>query len=568
MRYRLIISVAVLSALAFVLIQCPKWAIDHIESKYSVQIGDWSVSTRELVLHNVNFDKGWAAGSLAQVAVGLDSSVEIRGGTVKVDLTQRPDEGGFEGGPSQKLGRIQLDTLTVHHGIAGALVQEVTVSQGQICFRTGQVDLRLESLPTSRLALRDGCASKTEGSLSWVELEVDVPKGIVPEVWGLHSIDLHRVEYDVRDRVIKAEETWVKNPLSDEDQPLVYLEHSSISDGGDGALLVGASKVQVNHPWVARTAVVWDHLNVVLPVEALLDRRADDLTLVTLGDATLRVRTDLRWVEGTESCGDWIRSLPSPHSAALNEAEALFSGNFSFEVSTEPTPKISIKNDCKFDCRAPLIQDLKKRFEYQVYGTKGMYTRTSGPGSSGWAPLGTLPPHVGDAFISLEDPSFRRNKGILVQSLNVAMEQNLDKGYFFRGGSTITQQLAKNLWLNRDRTIGRKVEEAFLTLALESCLTKDEILELYLNVVEYGPDLYGIGPASRHYFGKDPDYLTLDQSYYLASLMPAPRKAVAPDAGGMRRAHRIMEILSTQGRLPEEFELPPEASLEGWVLSR
>jgi membrane peptidoglycan carboxypeptidase len=153
----------------------------------------------------------------------------------------------------------------------------------------------------------------------------------------------------------------------------------------------------------------------------------------------------------------------------------------------------------------------------------------------------------------MEDPSFLSHRGILTASLKVALEQNMAKGYFFRGGSTITQQLAKNLWLKRHKTVGRKVEEAFLTMALESCLTKTEILELYLNVVELGPDVYGIGPALKHYFNKGPGEMSLDEAYYLAGLLPRPQGAKPPYEGGLEQARKRMARLAANGLLDEDL---------------
>jgi membrane peptidoglycan carboxypeptidase len=88
-------------------------------------------------------------------------------------------------------------------------------------------------------------------------------------------------------------------------------------------------------------------------------------------------------------------------------------------------------------------------------------------------------------------------------------------------------QLAKNLWLSRTRTIGRKLQEAILTVALESSLSKDKILELYLNVVEYGPNLYGIGPASKEILHKEPLELTLTDAMYLVLRLPAPNRSAS-----------------------------------------
>jgi membrane peptidoglycan carboxypeptidase len=170
------------------------------------------------------------------------------------------------------------------------------------------------------------------------------------------------------------------------------------------------------------------------------------------------------------------------------------------------------------------------------------------------------------AVITLEDPGFWRHRGIIVQALRNSLKDNLALGEFFRGGSTITQQLAKNLWLRRHKTLSRKVYEALLAMSLESCLSKDEILGLYLNVVEFGPDLYGIGPATKRYFDKDVYDLLADEAFFLARILPRPSKVVPPEQGGLENARRLMKQLVLTGHI-EDVYLPDdgeEDNSEGW----
>jgi membrane peptidoglycan carboxypeptidase len=114
-------------------------------------------------------------------------------------------------------------------------------------------------------------------------------------------------------------------------------------------------------------------------------------------------------------------------------------------------------------------------------------------------------------------------------------------------------QLAKNLWLRRDKTLGRKVQEFFLAQALESCFTKDQILELYLNVVEFGPDLYGIGPAAERYFKVSAAAISPVQAFWLASILPRPRSAVPPDAATLERIRKLMTRFAGDGKIPEAY---------------
>jgi membrane peptidoglycan carboxypeptidase len=115
----------------------------------------------------------------------------------------------------------------------------------------------------------------------------------------------------------------------------------------------------------------------------------------------------------------------------------------------------------------------------------------------------------------------------------VALATNLARGRFARGASTIPQQLAKNVFLSGRKTIGRKLEEAALALVLDAALGKDRELEIYLNVIEWGPGLYGLRPAARHYFGREPLALSPKQMVFLVSLVPGPLKYQRSFPGGV-----------------------------------
>jgi monofunctional biosynthetic peptidoglycan transglycosylase len=156
-----------------------------------------------------------------------------------------------------------------------------------------------------------------------------------------------------------------------------------------------------------------------------------------------------------------------------------------------------------------------------------------------------------NAVIVSEDGAFYSHQGIDWFELRESFNTNWERGTFARGGSTITQQLAKNVYLSSEKSLVRKVREAIIALQIETILSKDEILEKYLNVVEFGPNLYGIGPASRFYFGKTPAQLTAAESAFLAFLLPNPKKysvsfrkkQLTPFARS-----RLREIVSRLGR--------------------
>jgi hypothetical protein len=138
--------------------------------------------------------------------------------------------------------------------------------------------------------------------------------------------------------------------------------------------------------------------------------------------------------------------------------------------------------------------------------------------------LRDVPPLFVRTLLISEDAGFYGHKGIDLRELPTALLTNLSRGDAARGASTITQQLAKNLFLSRDKEVGRKLQELAITFLLESALGKDRILEIYLNIIEWGPDLRGLRPAARHYFGREPQELTPAQMAFLVAIIPGPIK--------------------------------------------
>jgi membrane peptidoglycan carboxypeptidase len=137
------------------------------------------------------------------------------------------------------------------------------------------------------------------------------------------------------------------------------------------------------------------------------------------------------------------------------------------------------------------------------------------------------------ALLVCEDSRFFSHRGFDNKAIRDSIISNLRAGHFVRGGSTLTMQLAKNLYLGREKTLSRKLQEAVLTLLLEERLSKQDILELYLNVVEFGPGIYGIREAAQHYFNSHPGELSLAQALFFGSILPRPKAKHFADSGAM-----------------------------------
>ena len=141
-----------------------------------------------------------------------------------------------------------------------------------------------------------------------------------------------------------------------------------------------------------------------------------------------------------------------------------------------------------------------------------------------WVPYARISNSLKRAVVAAEDAKFSGHEGFDWEGIQKALEKNQKRGRIVAGGSTISQQLAKNLFLSGDKTPWRKAQEAVITLMLEAVLDKRRILEIYLNVVEWGPGTFGAEAAARHYYGVSAAQLSAEQSARLAVLLPNPRR--------------------------------------------
>jgi len=175
-----------------------------------------------------------------------------------------------------------------------------------------------------------------------------------------------------------------------------------------------------------------------------------------------------------------------------------------------------------------------------------------------FASLGEMPSHLPAAFLTSEDSRFFSHNGFDLEMIRHALVQDLETRTFGRGASTITQQLAKNLFLSPHRTLARKLEETVLAWRLHSLLGKDRTLELYLNVIDLGPGIRGVRQAARVYFGKELRQLRPIESAYLAALTPNPHVLARRfrdghvDDGWLQRLHDLLAMMRRSGRLTAE----------------
>ncbi|MGZ3408232.1 MAG: biosynthetic peptidoglycan transglycosylase, partial [Polyangia bacterium] len=258
------------------------------------------------------------------------------------------------------------------------------------------------------------------------------------------------------------------------------------------------------------------------------------------------------------ACADLLASLPHvlvPHLDGLL-VDGAIGGRVQVSGDAEDAAALVLdvagSNGCRARADAPLADAgslVRADAPALVHHTVDGRPLPLGPTNPSWRALASLPTPVVRAFLVAEDGRFFQHHGFDVDRIGHALAVDLDAGRFDRGASTITQQVAKNLWLGGERTFGRKIEEAVLAWRLEQVLDKRRILELYLNLVELGPGVYGIQDAAEKYFGKLPDELSSDEAAQLAALLPAPRRGM--DASWQKRYRALA------ARMPSERVIIP-----------
>ncbi len=219
----------------------------------------------------------------------------------------------------------------------------------------------------------------------------------------------------------------------------------------------------------------------------------------------------------------------------------------------------SLPDPTPFATRAPATTALMEQRRAEAARSGKAYRLDYRPVS-----LARISPRLLRAVVASEDASFFGHAGFDWDEIRNAAEQNWKAGRTVRGASTITQQLAKNLWLGTERSYLRKAREALLAVKLERSLSKRRILTLYLDVAEWGNGVFGAEAAARHWFGTSAHDLTIAQACVLAAMLPAPRRAaLAPAPRWLaRKARRILGLLERNGALPSAEVATARSELE------
>jgi membrane peptidoglycan carboxypeptidase len=266
----------------------------------------------------------------------------------------------------------------------------------------------------------------------------------------------------------------------------------------------------------------------------------------------------------TTACQMLLDSVPSALIPTL--AGARMAGTFGAHgrvgFDTRKLDDLVLEYDVADQCKMTEVPEELSRerfarpFMHRIYLPDGKIDEEeTGPGSASWTDLDHISPYMQVAVLTTEDGAFPHHRGFNHAAIRNSLVANLKARKFLRGASTITMQLAKNLFLSREKTLARKLEEVILTDYLEQVFLKDDIMELYLNIIEFGPSLYGVTAAAEHYFGRKPEELNLAESLFLSSIMPSPLKnhkiydeGEVPEAW-MRHVRALMVIAEKTGKI-------------------
>jgi len=282
---------------------------------------------------------------------------------------------------------------------------------------------------------------------------------------------------------------------------------------------------------------------------------------------TEHYRVDLTAKLPPTRCNDVVGAIPQDVLGSLARFE--WSGNWSAltHISLDSREleatalSIRVRNLCQFESTPNWVrvERFQEPFRHRaVEPDETVFEMRTGPGTEYWVAFADISPFMPAAVISHEDGGFYDHGGFAPWAIRDALVRNLQEGRYVVGASTISMQLAKNLYLQREKTIARKVQEVILTWWLENALNKDEILELYLNVIEYGPSVYGLRHAAAYYFGREPIELSPAEAAFFACMLPSPKNYhVSYERGALTRSmksrmRRLLEHMAKRERIGPE----------------
>lgn len=328
----------------------------------------------------------------------------------------------------------------------------------------------------------------------------------------------------------------------------IRIKVDNISKSGDVLNIDGSSSIanlKMNHSKIAQKDVIFK--NAGFDYHFVLDENnigLDSSSTVRLNKIKFHPYLNVN----TEKDTIYSLKVAIPTMKAQNFIESLPQGLFTHFEGMKTEGEFDYRLDFEFNQNKPnaLIFESKinkRNFKIITYGEadlnkiNGPFTYRAiendqlqrpifvGESNPNYTPLNEISPYLRKSVLTTEDPSFFSHRGFINEAFKQSIIKNIKTKKFSRGGSTISMQLVKNVFLTREKTLSRKLEEILLVYILENnrIVSKERMLEVYFNIIEWGPNIYGIGEASQFYFQKHPSQLNLNECLFLASIVPRPK---------------------------------------------
>ena len=399
-----------------------------------------------------------------------------------------------------------------------------------------------------------------------LDTKVYVNTNTFSQVWNISGKANPRKK--IADLMIKNNDSSkIKLPFIDEKFNLVssfdnlHFKIDKIDlDGGDLHIdgMTSVDNLTVNNPKIARKDVVFKKSKFDFKLLFSSDYVAIDTGSVvelnnikvhpyaeynTENDVIYKFRASIDQMKAQ----DFISSLPTglfPHFEGM-QATGNFVYNVNFKFNKNKPWQLTFNSKLRKENLKIIkygtadLEKLNADFTYNAID-KGVAQRPIEVSllNPNYATLDQISPYLQQCVLTCEDPSFFTHKGFIDEAFRQSILKNMRTNKFARGASTISMQLVKNVFLTREKTISRKLEEILLVYILENnrIATKQRMLEVYFNIIEWAPDIYGIGEASQFYFQKKPIDLTLKECLFLATIIPSPKKFMYnfDDAGNLK----------------------------------
>lgn len=551
----------------------------------------------------VDADATWTPAGLEAHARGVSATTlnAPRASAAKIDVTKRPGESPVvtvEGGelaiwPKLALsgigGKVVANPRNVKQYIIdlaggyGGVPGRLWTAKGQLDSEalTASIDLEAAKFQLDRLApiLEHSAVVDYQATSVDTALHVDIARDGAKFVGNFHLSGLN-----------------VGHPMIADNEVHDLDFSGQIAGSFERATrrleLTQGDFVLRNVPFSLTGVVAAPHAAPSAAVQAIAATRAADKQLAAIGPGAVGDRAakteprigphglqlvKLRLVIPPIECQKVLNAIPTEMAPYL--AGYKIKGTFDTDVhididwndldTTQLDGHVGIKQCRVVDEPDDSPKRLKEEFEHHVEVEQDQWISFDvGPSNDEFVPIDQISPYLVKSIMSTEDSAFFQHHGFITSEFRTALVNNLKAGKFVQGASSITMQMVKNVLLYREKTLARKLQELFLTWHVENTLSKDRILEIYLNVIEYGPGLYGIGPAAYHFFGKKPKDLNPVEAAFFSTILPSPKERYKQYCAGTLtkwttgKIDRILQIMLKRDRLTQaEYDSAIETPL-------